>query len=81
VGPHVMCLASGGPTTCFYASWKVSASNGETVHLLDPKDAPVDEVLYPMDAVPSGQTWGRLPDATGSFAANEPTPGATNAAP
>lgn len=81
VGPHVMCLMSGGPTTCFYASWKVSSSNGETVHLLDAKDAPVDEVHYPMDPVSSGQTWGRLPDGAGSFAANKPTPGAPNAAP
>lgn len=81
VGPHVMCLPSGGPTTCFYASWKVSASNGETVHLLDPDDDPVDEVKYPIDAVPDGQTWGRLPDGTGAFAANKPTPGDANAAP
>lgn len=81
VGPHVMCLPDGGPTTCFYASWKVSASNGETVHLLDPKDEPVDEVLYPKDAVPSGQTWGRVPDMTGGFAENDPTPGAANMAP
>lgn len=81
VGPQVMCLPSGGPTTCFYVSWKVSSSNGETVHLVAPNDDPVDEVKYPVDAVPSGQTWGRLPDGTGAFAANKPTPGAGNAAP
>jgi hypothetical protein len=81
VGPQVMCLASGGPTTCFYATWKISSSNGETVHLLGPGDAPIDEVKYPADAVPSGQTWGRLPDGTGAFAPNQPTPGAGNAAP
>lgn len=80
VGPHVMCLDS-GPTTCFYATWKVSASNGEMVHLLDPSQAVVDEELYPMNAVSSGETWGRLPDGTGAFAANKPTPGAANAGP
>jgi hypothetical protein len=80
-GPHSMCLTSGGPATCFYASWKVSASNGENVHFVDPSNQPVNEVLYPANAVPSGQTWGRLPDKTGSFAANKPTPGAANEAP
>lgn len=79
-GPHVMCLPDGGPTTCFYASFKVSSGNGETVHLIDEKDDPVDEVLYPMDAVPDGQTWGRVPDLTGGFEANDPTPGAANVA-
>lgn len=81
VGPHVMCLTSGGPTTCFYASWKVSASNGETIHLLDDKDDVVDEQQYPTSGVADGQTWGRLPDGTGSFAAAAPTPGEANAAP
>jgi hypothetical protein len=81
VGPHVACLADGGPTSCFYASWKISSTSGEMVHLVDPTMAVVDEELYPMNAVPSGQTWGRLPDKTGAFAANQPTPGAPNAAP
>ena len=80
VGPHVTCLPSGGPTTCFYASWKVSSSNGETVHLVDAEDTPLDEVPYPPDAVPEGQTWGRVPDRSGGFAANDPTPGAANQA-
>jgi hypothetical protein len=34
-----------------------------------------------MNAVVDGQTWGRLPDLTGSFGANKPTPGAANQAP
>jgi len=80
-GPMVACLPDGGPATCFYATWKISASNGETVHLVDSSNAPVDEVHYPADAVPKGQTWGRLPDGTGSFGPNQPTPGAANAAP
>ncbi|MFT3776513.1 MAG: hypothetical protein QM820_65060 [Minicystis sp.] len=45
------------------------------------KDKAVDEVKYPADAVPGGQTWGRLPDGTGSFGPNKPTPGAANAGP
>lgn len=80
-GPFTDCLASGGPKTCFYASWKVSSSKGEKVHFIGKDDKVVTEIDYPMDAVPDGQTWGRLPDLTGDFAANKPTPGKSNSAP
>lgn len=78
VGPFTDCLATGGPATCFYVTWKVSASKGEKVHYIGTDDLPIDEVLYPMNAVLDGQTWGRVPDLTGNFAANKPTPGASN---
>ena len=81
VGPFTDCLATGGPSTCFYASWKVSSSKGEKVHFIGPNDAVVTEVEYPINAVVDGQTWGRLPDLTGAFGANKPTPGAANLAP
>jgi hypothetical protein len=80
VGPYATCLADGGPSSCYYVSWKVSASNGETIHLVDADGQAVDEARYPVDAVPSGQTWGRLPDGRGGFSANAPTPGKANAA-
>jgi hypothetical protein len=80
-GPSTSCLAMGGPATCFHVGWKVSSSKGETVHLIDAKDALVDELKYPMDAAPAGQTWGRLPDGTGPGALNQPTPAAPNKAP
>jgi hypothetical protein len=80
VGPYSTCLAGGGPSVCYYVSWKVSASNGETLHLVDADDQVVDEARYPADAVPSGETWGRLPDGKGGFSANAPTPGAANTA-
>jgi hypothetical protein len=80
VGPSSACLADGGPSTCFHVSWKISASKGETVHLLDADGSAVDEARYPADAVPSGQTWGRLPDGRGALVANAPTPGAANEA-
>lgn len=81
VGPHDACLPDGGPTSCFYASWGISASNGEKLFLLSPDDEIVSEVEYPMDAVPDGSTWGRLPDGTGNFAENAATPGEPNEAP
>ncbi|WP_437783289.1 lamin tail domain-containing protein [Sorangium sp. So ce1097] len=79
-GPHTTCL-SGGPSTCFYATWKVSASRGEKVFLISPNNQVLTELEYPIEAAADGQTWGRLPDLTGEGAVTAPTPGAANAAP
>jgi hypothetical protein len=81
VGPHDVCLAMGGPTVCFYATWGLSAAKGEKVFLLSPADAVVAEAEYPMNAVVAPSTWGRLPDGTGAFAETAPTPGEANKAP
>lgn len=80
-GPHTACLADGGPSSCFYATWKVSASRGETVFLISPDGEVLTELTYPSEATVAGQTWGRLPDFTGEPTATAPTPGAANAAP
>jgi hypothetical protein len=79
-GPQTACL-DGGPTPCFHAPWGISASRGETVSLVDPQGRVVAQGVFPMNAVTSGRSWGRLPNGTGPFAANRPTPGAPNAAP
>ncbi|HTN83453.1 MAG TPA: lamin tail domain-containing protein [Sorangium sp.] len=79
-GPHTTCLAE-GPSSCFYATWKVSASRGETVFLISPNDQVLNQLEYPMEAAADGQTWGRLPDLTGQGGVTAPTPGAANAAP
>ncbi len=81
VGPSATCLPDAGLQVCFYATWKVSASKGETVHFVDSNNQVLSEAKYPKDAVGSGQTWARLPDITGDFAAASPTPGEANAAP
>lgn len=80
VGPGSDCIP-GGPSTCFYATWKVSASKGEKVFVLGAGDQVVGEAEYPKDAVPDGQSWGRLPDFIGGFSANAPTPGSANGGP
>lgn len=79
-GPQTACV-DGGPSTCFHASWGLSASRGETVHVLSPTGEPLVAETYPPDAAAPGQSWGRLPNGTGAFAPNRPTPGAPNAAP
>lgn len=80
MGPQTLCV-DGGPSTCFHTGWGLSASRGETVHVLSSTGAPLVAETYPANAAPMGQSWGRLPNGTGSFAANRPTPGAANAAP
>lgn len=80
-GPQTQCLDGGGPSVCFHASWGLSASRGETVWVLSPSGEVTLREAYPMNAAPSGQTWGRLPSGTGAFAPNRPTPGAVNASP
>jgi hypothetical protein len=80
VGPGTDCVA-GGPATCFYATWKVSASKGESIFLIGAGDEVEAEEHYPANAAPKGQTWCRLPDLAGAFAVCKATPGASNAAP
>jgi hypothetical protein len=79
-GPQTTCLA-GGPDTCYYATWGISASNGERLYVLSADDQVLAIADYPPNAVPIGQTWGRLPDGSGDFAPNAPTPGAANQGP
>jgi hypothetical protein len=71
------CL-DGGPSTCFSASFKVSNSRGEVVWLLGPGGSVEQQQQYPMNAVPSGYSYGRFPDGTGSFGQTTPTPGRAN---
>ncbi len=79
-GPQTRC-PDGGPTTCFHASWSLSASRGENVWVLSATGVVTARELYPMEAAPEGQAWGRVPDGTGSFAPVRPTPGAVNVRP
>lgn len=80
VGVQTRCV-DGGPSRCFHAGWSISASNGETVSLVNARSEVVARENYPANAAPSGSSWGRLPNGSGPFAVNQPTPGARNAAP
>lgn len=80
-GPQMRCLMSGGPMTCFHGSFGISASNGESVHLIDPSGRVIESANYPMNAAMAGESWGRLPNGVGAFARNRLTPGEANVAP
>jgi len=72
----------GGQSYCFNAEFGVSNKSGETIYLLDDKGDVVGTVVYPPSAVPSSDSWGRIPsgDPKGAFVATVPTPGAANQA-
>lgn len=69
--------ADGGVAGGVHVPWKLSAGNGDEVHLLDPNGVELDMTSFGVD-VPADKSWGRLPDGTGSFLRTTPTPGAAN---
>lgn len=70
-----------GVDTCFPVSFGISNGNGDGAYVIASDDSIVASALYPAMAVADGQSYGRLPDGSGAFAACTPTPGATNAPP
>ena len=83
-GPTAMC-EDAGVTRCIGTLIKVSNSRAEPISLLNASGQLTSLATTPTpDAglvIPSGQTLGRLPDGTGDWVANRPTPGAPNQAP
>jgi hypothetical protein len=84
VGPHpkTECLAD-GPDTCFYATFGLSATTGEVIHLLAPNTLVVTSTAIPktLSADAGGATTVsqcRLPDFTGEFSSCAMTPGRPN---
>jgi hypothetical protein len=84
VGPYTKegCLPE-GPETCFWASFGVSATAGETLHFLAPDDAIIMSTAIPMGvSAEAGASTTisqcRLPDVTGDFAPCAITPGQPN---
>lgn len=77
-GPQSKCDPGASP--CFHAVFGLN-KDGDTLFVVGAGDEILIEAVYPPDAVPAGQTWGRLPNGTGTFAGNKPTPSAENKAP
>jgi hypothetical protein len=80
-GPFMDC--SGLALSCYWVSWGVSASGGESIYLVSvspPGLSVFEQVAYPLDplAPPPGNSYGRYPDGVGSFTATLPTPAYAN---
>lgn len=67
----------GGVPGGIHVPWKLSAGNGDEVHVLDANGVEIDMTSFGID-VPADKSWGRLPDGTGSFLRTSPTQGASN---
>ncbi|MCA9606110.1 MAG: lamin tail domain-containing protein [Myxococcales bacterium] len=84
--PMVGVIATGADcdvgTRCLHTDWGISDAAGETVFLLNPSpdDSVAQMQVYPPMAAPDGDSYCRVPNATGDFAACTPTPEATNEA-
>jgi len=68
-------------TVCINATWNVSNKSGASAYLLDPSGGTVATAPYPKDMVGTGQSWGRLPNGSGTFQLNTATPGKANLGP
>ncbi len=79
VGAQMTCLGVDGPMTCYHARFGISAARGEGLFLIGRDHVVSTSAMYPPNAAPEGSSWGRLPDGTGEFAVNRPTPGEANA--
>jgi len=69
-----------GPAPCLVSAFGLSVG-GDEIFVIDEVDAIVLSVEYPADATVAGESWGRLPNGTGAFAVNAPTPGEANEDP
>ena len=67
----------GAPPRCYYAAWRISNTNGESVYVLSPTGERVLQYDYPAAAIELG-AWGRIPDGTGEFVNSDRTPGQPN---
>ena len=67
-----------GVADCFSASWGISNTDGDRMHLLTAGDAIVDEASYPAGVVAKGKSWSRSPNGSGEFVAADPSPGTAN---
>lgn len=86
VGPHPKeSCVPGAQSICFYATFGISAADGESLYVLTKDNAVVANAQYPAspadagaDAGASGKSVCRKPDKTGELASCDPTPGAAN---
>lgn len=76
-GLQTIC-GTDGPPTCYHASWGVGV-DGDTI-FLDAQNERPTTIEYPSNAVPEGQSWGRIPNGSGELVPNLPTPGRENMA-
>lgn len=69
-------VPDGGALDRIHVPFKLGGA--DELHLLRPDGNKVDGVVWDATLVPSGKSYGRLPDGTGQWAAITPSPGKRN---
>ncbi len=65
-------------TSCFVVTFGLSASNGDSIFLVDANDGVLMRGDAPPDAHGANLSFGRIPDGTGTFVETARTPGLPN---
>ena len=76
-GLATTCADAGVPS-CVTFTFGLSRGSGDGVFLIDPSGTVRRQLDIPASAHPTGQSWSRIPDGTGSFVAAPRTMGAVN---
>ena len=76
--PGRQTFCPGSVESCFHSSWGISEMNGDKIFLIDTEGAIVLTVSYRAGSASMSQSWGRIPNGTGSWEPNDATPGMTN---
>lgn len=72
------CFDGGVQPGCPTVTWGISKDTANTFYLLAPNDVPALQVDMAPNVHVSGESWGRFPNGTGTFAVTKPTPGKAN---
>jgi hypothetical protein len=80
-GADAGACPAGAQAYCIESKFGISNKSGDFIYLLDKASVVIGQESYPPNTVSTGQSWGRLPNATGPMGLNQPTPGATNKGP
>ncbi len=78
--PGRQTFCPGTVESCFHSLWGISEMNGDKLFLIDTDGAIVLSQVYRAGSSSMSQSWGRLPNGTGSWEPNDATPGLPNVA-
>lgn len=76
--PGRQTLCPGTVESCFHSSWGISEMSGDKIFLIDTEGAIVLTMSYRAGSASMSQSWGRIPNGTGSWEPNDGTPGMEN---
>ncbi len=80
-GADASACPAGAQAYCIESKFGISNKDGDSIFLMDQASTVIGQEAYPPNTVSTGQTWGRMPNASGPMGLNQPTPGSSNKGP